>query len=51
MGTIRVSNLGKAYKVYPNRFARLKEWLIPFSKPRHTLKWVMQDVNFTDPSR
>ncbi len=47
MGSISVLNLGKAYKVYPSRFARLKEWLIPFSKPRHTIKWVLQDINFT----
>ena len=47
MGTITVTNLGKAYKQYPNRWARLSEWLIPFSKPRHHLKWVMQDVSFT----
>lgn len=46
MGSITAANLGKAYKVYPSRFARLKEWLIPFSKPRHTLKWVLQDINF-----
>lgn len=47
MGTLRVNNLGKAYKIYPTRFARLKEWLIPFSKPRHGIKWVLQDINFT----
>ncbi len=47
MGTITVTNLGKAYKQYPNRWARLAEWLIPGHKPRHTLKWVMQDVSFT----
>ncbi len=46
MGSITANNLGKAYKVYPSRFARLKEWLIPFSKPRHTLKWVLQDISF-----
>lgn len=46
MGTINVTNLGKAYKVYPTRFARLKEWLMPFSGPRHCIKWVLQDVNF-----
>ncbi len=46
MGTINVTNLGKAYKVYPTRFARLKEWLLPFAKPRHTIKWVLQDINF-----
>jgi lipopolysaccharide transport system ATP-binding protein len=47
MGSITASNLGKAYKVYPSRFARLKEWLIPFSRPRHTLKWVLQDISFS----
>jgi lipopolysaccharide transport system ATP-binding protein len=46
MGTINVTNLGKAYKVYPTRFARLKEWLMPFSGPRHSIKWVLQDINF-----
>lgn len=49
MGRITVTNLGKAYKVYPGRFARLKEWLLPFGKPRHTIKWVLQDLNFTVP--
>ena len=47
MGTITVSNLGKAYKQYPNRWARLLEWLDPRNKPRHTLKWVQQAINFT----
>ena len=46
MGTITITNLGKAYKQYPNRWSRLAEWLIPFSKPRHQLKWVLQDLNF-----
>lgn len=47
MGAITVAGLGKAYKTYPTRFARLKEWLIPFSTPRHRLNWVLQDINFT----
>ena len=46
MGSIIVSNLGKAYKQYPNRWSRLVEWLIPFSRSRHTLKWVLQGLNF-----
>lgn len=46
MGSITATHLGKAYKVYPNRFARLKEWLVPFSKSRHSLKWVLQDISF-----
>lgn len=47
MGSISVTNLGKAYKQYPTRWSRLGEWLSPGHKPRHTLKWVMQDVSFT----
>ncbi|EJM14025.1 ABC-type polysaccharide/polyol phosphate transport system, ATPase component [Pseudomonas sp. GM18] len=46
MGSISVRNLGKAYKVYSNRWSRLAEWLIPFSGTRHTLKWVLNDLSF-----
>lgn len=46
MGTITVSNLGKAYKLYPNRWARLVEWLLPFRGARHRLKWILRDVSF-----
>ena len=47
MSTITVTNLGKAYKQYPNRWARLAEWLDPSGKPRHHLHWVLQDFSFT----
>lgn len=47
MGSITVSNLGKAYKQYKSRWSRLAEWLIPFSKERHTMKWVLEDLNFS----
>ena len=47
MGNITVKNLGKAYKQYPSRWSRLAEWIVPFNKPRHTLKWVIKDVSFT----
>ena len=47
MGTIAVSGLGKAYKQYPTRWARLAEWVLPFRGPRHELKWVLQDIGFT----
>lgn len=47
MGTINVSNLGKAYKQYPTRLSRLMEWFMPFGKARHQLKWVLQEINFT----
>lgn len=46
MGSIQVTQLGKAYKQYPTRWSRLAEWLIPFSSPRHQLQWVLQDVSF-----
>ena len=38
MTAIVVTQLGKAYKQYPGRWARLAEWLVPFSKLRHALK-------------
>ncbi len=47
MGTITVSNLGKAYKQYPTRWSRLAEWVTPGHKSHHTLKWVLQDINFS----
>lgn len=47
MGTITVSNLGKAYKQYPNRWDRLVEWITPGRSKRHALKWVLQNINFT----
>lgn len=44
-GSIITSGLGKAYKQYPNRLARLLEWLDPRDKPRHQLHWILQDIN------
>ena len=46
MGTITVTNLGKAYKQYSTRWLRLAEWVLPGHRPRHALKWVLQDINF-----
>jgi len=46
MCAIRVSQLGKAYKQYHTRWSRLAEWLVPFSPPRHDLKWVLKDISF-----
>jgi lipopolysaccharide transport system ATP-binding protein len=46
MEAITVANLGKAYKQYPTRWSRLIEWLVPFSKSRHQLKWVLKDISF-----
>jgi len=47
MGSISVTNLGKAYKQYPGRWSRLAEWLVPGHKPRHSLKWVIRNISFT----
>ena len=46
MGSIRVSNLGKAYKQYASRWSRLAELLLPFGKKQHQLKWILQDIDF-----
>lgn len=46
MGTITVSQLGKAYRQYPNRWARLAEWVAFSNKPHHQLKWILQDISF-----
>lgn len=46
IGSINVTNLGKAYKQYPNRWSRLAEWVMPFRGARHQLKWVLQGINF-----
>lgn len=46
MGSIQITNLGKAYRQYPTRWARLAEWLLPWAKPRHHLHWVLQDLSF-----
>ncbi|WP_342246007.1 ABC transporter ATP-binding protein [Pseudomonas sp. OTU5201] len=46
MGKICVNGLGKAYKHYPTRWSRLREWLWPFSGPRHSLHWILQGVEF-----
>lgn len=46
MGSIKVTQLGKAYKQYPTRWARLAEWLLPFAGPRHRLHWVLRDISF-----
>lgn len=47
MGSITITNLGKAYKQYSTRWGRLAEWLLPGNKKRHSLHWVLQDINFT----
>ena len=45
MGKLVVSNVGKAYKRYPGKWARVREWLT--GKPCHDKTWVLRDINFT----
>ena len=46
MGSLTVTNLGKAYKQYSSRWSRLLEWVTPGNAKRHHLKWVLQGINF-----
>lgn len=46
MSDIRVTGLGKAYKIYPSQWARLAEWVLPFGDARHETHWVLQDIDF-----
>jgi lipopolysaccharide transport system ATP-binding protein len=46
MGTIAVQGLGKAYKQYPTRWARLGEWLLPWRGARHRPHWILRDIDF-----
>lgn len=46
MGSISVTNLGKAYKQYPTRWSRLAEWVTPGLRQYHQLKWVLKDISF-----
>ncbi|QBE64611.1 ABC transporter ATP-binding protein [Pseudoduganella lutea] len=46
MGSISVRGLGKAYKQYGKRWSRLVEWALPMLGTRHTLKWVLRDIDF-----
>lgn len=43
---IVVNNLGKKYKRYPNRWARLGEWLSFGSIQAHRASWVFRNLNF-----
>jgi len=47
MISLKVSGLGKAYKHYAGKWARLAEWIIPGARPRHRLAWVLRDIDFT----
>lgn len=46
---IELFNLGKAYKRYPSRWARLAEWLRPGALVRHELLWVLRGLDLRVP--
>lgn len=46
MSFISVNKVGKAYKQYASKSARLVEWLSPSHKKHHTLKWILNDITF-----
>lgn len=46
MGRISIKNLGKAYKVYPSRVARMKEWMGLGATEHHRKHWVLKDISF-----
>lgn len=47
MGSIIVTNLGKAYKQYPSKWSRLMEWISPGSHKFHSLIWILEDISFS----
>jgi lipopolysaccharide transport system ATP-binding protein len=47
MGTISVSNLGKAYKQYSTHWSRFREWITPGNSRFHDLKWILEEISFT----
>ena len=45
MGKLVVSNVSKAYKRYPGKWARVAEWIT--GRPLHAKTWVLRDISFT----
>lgn len=45
MGKLVVSHVGKAYKRYAGKWARMLEWVT--GKPQHDKTWVLRDIHFT----
>lgn len=44
---IIVNNLGKKYKRYPNRWARLSEWFSLGGYQGHQALWILRNISFT----
>ncbi|WP_319016899.1 ATP-binding cassette domain-containing protein [Diaphorobacter aerolatus] len=44
MNSLSVSHVSKAYKRYPSKWARVREWFA--RKPNHEKTWVLKDIDF-----
>lgn len=44
--SIKVRNVGKAYKYYSSKWNRVIEKLLPGDKPQHSKKWILKDISF-----
>ena len=44
MSALTVTNIGKAYKRYPNKWARAQEWIT--RRTTHEKTWVLRDISF-----
>lgn len=45
MSALTVTNIGKAYKRYPSKWARAREWIT--RRTTHEKTWVLHDINFS----
>lgn len=46
LGQLEIHALGKGYRFYPSRWARLAEWIAP-GAPRYQLNWVLRGISFS----
>jgi lipopolysaccharide transport system ATP-binding protein len=44
MGALTVNGVSKAYKRYPGKWARAREWLT--GRPAHEKTWILRDISF-----
>lgn len=45
---VDLQSVGKAYRHYRSRWARLREWLAP-GQPQHTLHWILRELTLQVP--
>jgi lipopolysaccharide transport system ATP-binding protein len=46
MQVVALERVGKAFRSYSSRWARLREWLDPRALDCHEKTWVLRDVSF-----